>query len=94
MISYLKQVPICNDVRKTIERSLAQGGDAHLRGKISKIPPVESVLRAVSLYPNLNTEEELRAFIARHIFSELRLTKEQLEQFERNSYAGGEYNPQ
>jgi len=94
MISYLKQVPICNDVRKAVERSLSGSGDVSFRGKISKIPSVESVLRAVSLNPNLNTEEELRIFITQHIFNELRLTKEELEQFKRISYASGEQGPQ
>jgi hypothetical protein len=93
MISYLKQVPICNDVRKAIERSLSGRGDASFRGKISKIPTVESVLRAVSLNPNLNTEEDLRAFITQHIYNELRLTKDEQEQFKRISYASGEESP-
>lgn len=94
MISYVKQVPICNDVRKTVVRSLVESGDARLRAKIVRIPPVESVLRAVSLYRNLNTEEELRAFITQHLFNELCLTHDQLEQFKRNSYTGGEQSPQ
>ena len=93
MISYAKQVPICSDVREAIEKALAETGDANFRAMIFKIPPVESVLRAVSLYPNLNTEEELRAFITRHILDELHLTKEQLEQFRRNSYTGCEQSP-
>ena len=94
MMSYSKQVPICNDVRKAIERSLSGGGDASFRAKIGKIPPVESVLRAVSLNPNLNTEEELRAFIIQHIFNELRLTRDEQEQFKRISYASGEQSTQ
>ncbi len=94
MISYVRQVPICNDVRKTIARSLDETGDANFRARISKIPPVESVLRAASLYPNLNTEEELRAFITRHIFDELGLTKDEQEQFKRNSCTGDEQSPQ
>lgn len=94
MMSYVKQVPICQAVRRTIERSFAESGDAHFRAKIGKIPPVESVLRAVSLYPNLNTEEELRAFMIKHILSELRLTKDQQERFNKNIYVSGEQSSQ
>lgn len=94
MISYVKQVPICNDVRKAVERSLAETGNATFRAMIHKIPPVESVLRAVSLYPKLNIEEELRVFMIQHIFDELRLTKDQQEQLRRSAIAGGEQSPQ
>ena len=94
MMSYVKQVPICQAVRRTIERSFAESGDAHFRAKIGKIPPVESVLRAVSLYQNLNTEEELRAFMIKHILSDLRLTKDQQEQFLRNNNASREQSMQ
>lgn len=85
MISYVRQVPICKSVRKAIEESFAESGQANFRAKISDIPTVESVLRAVSLYQNLNTEEELRAFITRHILSDLRLTKDQQQQFMKNN---------
>ena len=90
MISYAKQVPICKSVRSTIERSFAGIGDISFRAKISSIPTVESILRAVSLYPNLNTEEELRAFMIKHILSDLRLTKDQQELFKKNSDALGQ----
>lgn len=85
MISYARQVPICKSVRNSIEKSFAEVGDISLRAKISNIPTVESILRAVSLYPDLNTEEELRAFMVKHILNDLRLTKDQQEQFKKSS---------
>ena len=94
MISYVRQIPIYKSVRKAIEESFSQSGDASFRGKISSIPTVESVLRAVSLYQNLNTEEELRAFMIKHILSDLRLTKDQQEQFLRNNNASREQSMQ
>lgn len=90
MMSYVRQVPICQAVRRTIEKSFAESGDPAFRAKISNIPPVESILRAVSLYPNLNTEEELRAFMVRHILSDLRLTKDQQQRFTIHSDTSGE----
>ncbi len=90
MISYVKQVSLCSGVRKAIERSLAESGDANVRAKIGKIPPVDSILRVVSLYPNLDTEEGLRAFMVQHIFSELRLSKDEQDQIKRNNGAVGE----
>lgn len=81
MISYVRQVPICQSVRKAIEESFTESGDASFRAKIGDIPTVESILRAVSLYPNLNNAEELRTFMVKHILSDLRLTKDQQQQF-------------
>ena len=74
MMSYVRQVPICKSVRKAIEESFAESGNASFRAKIGDIPTVESILRAVSLYPNLNNAEELRTFMVKHILSDLRLT--------------------
>ncbi|MBP1747581.1 MAG: hypothetical protein H6Q52_120 [Deltaproteobacteria bacterium] len=84
MISYVRQVPIAKSVRKTIENSFAESRDISFRAKISSIPTVESILRAVSVNPNLNTEEELRVFMIKHILSDLRLTKNEQEQFKNN----------
>ncbi len=94
MISYVRQVPICRSVLKAIEESLAQSGDASFRAKISDIPTIESVLRAVSLYQNLNTDEELRAFMIKHILSDLRLTKDQQQQFMKNNDASRDQSMQ
>lgn len=85
MLSYSRQVVICGSVRKTLEQTIAQSSDIGLRAKISGIPTTESVLRAVSLFPNINTEEELKDFIIKHIVSSLRLTESQREYLHLNS---------
>jgi hypothetical protein len=85
MLSYSRQVVICGSVRKTLEQTIAQSSDIGLRAKINGIPTTESVLRAVSLFPNINTEEELRDFIIKHIASSLRLTESQREHLQLNS---------
>lgn len=85
MLSYSRQVVICGSVRKTLEQTIAQSSDIGLRAKISGIPTTESVLRAVSLFPNINTEEELKDFIIKHIVSSLRLTESQREHLHLNS---------
>ncbi len=85
MLSYSRQVVICGSVRKTLEQTIAQSSDIGLRAKINGIPTTESVLRAVSLFSNINTEEELRDFIIKHIVSSLRLTESQQEYLHLNS---------
>ena len=85
MLSYTRQVAICGSVRKTIEQTLMQSNDMGLRAKISSIPTTESVLRAVSVLSNINTEDELKDFIVKHIVSNLRLTETQQEYLKLNS---------
>lgn len=85
MLSYSRQVVICGSVRKTLEQTIAQSSDIGLRAKISGIPTTESVLRAVSLFPNINTEEELKDFIIKHMVNSLRLTENQREYLHLNS---------
>lgn len=85
MLSYSRQFVICGSVRKTLEQTIAHSSDIGLRAKISGIPTTESVLRAVSLFPNINTEEELKDFIIKHIVSSLRLTESQREYLHLNS---------
>ncbi len=85
MFSYTRQVSICGSVRKTIEQTLSQSNEMGLRAKISSIPTTESILRAVSLLPNISTEEELKDFIVKHILSNLRLTEAQREYLKLNS---------
>jgi hypothetical protein len=79
MLDYLRQVAISGSVRKTIERAVAQSTDMGIRAKINSIPTTESVLRAVSVRPDINTEEKLKDFTIEHILSSLRLTEIQRE---------------
>lgn len=85
VISYARQAAICGSVRKTIEQTLAQSNDMGLRAKISSIPTTEGILRAVSVRPSIDTEEELKDFIIKHILSSLRLTEIQREYLNLNS---------
>jgi hypothetical protein len=85
MIDYVRQVAICESVRETIKRALAQSTDMGMRQKINDIPATDGILRVVSLHPNINTEETLLDFITEHILSSLRLTAAQREQLNLNS---------
>jgi hypothetical protein len=84
MISYVRQVAICESVREMIKRALLQGNDMGVRQKVNDIPTTESILRVVSLYPTLDTEETLKEFITNHIINSLRLTATQREQLTLN----------
>jgi hypothetical protein len=79
MISYLRQVALCDSVRETIKRALARSDDMEIRLAANKIATTESVLRAVSLLPGLDTEERLKDFITEHMLSSLHLTEIQRE---------------
>lgn len=85
MLSYAKQAAICGSVRKTIEQTVARSNDMRLRIKINSIPTTEGILRAVSVFRNIDTEEELKDFIIKHILSSLRLTESQREYLKPNS---------
>ena len=84
MISYVRQVAICELVRETIKRALLPDNDMSMRQKVNDIPTTESILRVVSLYPKLDTEETLKEFITNHIINSLRLTATQREQLTLN----------
>jgi hypothetical protein len=85
MIDYVRQVFICESVRETIKRALAQSNDISVRLKVNNITATDGILRTVSLHPNINTEETLLDFITEHILSSLRLTTAQREQLLLNS---------
>jgi hypothetical protein len=85
LISYVRQVAICESVREMIKRSLFQSTDMGVRQKVNDIPTCDSILRAVSLSPKINTEETLLDFITEHVLANLRLTAIQREQLNLNS---------
>ena len=85
MIDYVRQVAICESVRETIKRALAQSDDISARMKVNNIPATDSILREVSLHPNISAEETLLDFITEHILNSLRLTAAQREQLNLNS---------
>ena len=82
MISYMRQVAVCNSVRELMKQSFVQSNAMGIRAKILDIPATESILRAVSLLPNIDTEEQLKDFIIDYILSNLRLTEIQKEQLD------------
>ncbi len=84
-MNYSKQVEICESVRMTIKQTIAQSNDPLIRAKANSLPATESVLRAVSLFSNLDTEEKLRIFIDEHIINDLRLTEIQKEDLKKQS---------
>jgi hypothetical protein len=79
MLSYMKQVEICGPVVDAIRRAIAQSDDAGIKASVVHMPTKESVLRSVSVFPSIDTEEELKDFIIKHILNELRLTQIQKE---------------
>jgi vacuolar-type H+-ATPase subunit F/Vma7 len=85
MLSYLKQVTVCEPILKMIKRAVTESDDAGIRANIVHIPTKESVLRAVSVRPNIDTEEKLKDFIIEHVLSDLRLTEIQREHLNLNS---------
>ncbi|OPX95211.1 MAG: hypothetical protein A4E58_02249 [Syntrophorhabdus sp. PtaB.Bin006] len=84
MLSYLRQVAICESVRETIKQALVQSDDVGIRQKAHTIPTYDSILRAVSLDPSINDEETLKTFIVKHIMGNLRLTAIQKEHLNLN----------
>jgi hypothetical protein len=84
MLSYSRQVALCESVRETIKRALAQRDDARVRLRANDIPTTDAILRAVSVSPSIDTEETLKDFIIEHVLGRLRLTAVQKEQLNVN----------
>jgi hypothetical protein len=80
MLSYSAQIVICDSIRETIKQILIKSNQLNTKLKASSVPTTDSILRAVSLLPDMNTEEELKEFIIEHILTALRLTESQKEQ--------------
>ncbi len=79
MLSYLRQVAICALVQETIKQGLAHG-DLAGRLKITTIPSTDSILRAASLHPDIDAEEEFKELVTEHILKSLRLSSIEREQ--------------
>ena len=79
MISYVRQIAVCEPVLEMIKRAVTQSDDAGIRASIVHIPTKESVLRAASVLPDIDTEEKLRSFTIEHVLSSLRLSEIQRE---------------
>ncbi|MBA4419014.1 MAG: hypothetical protein C0392_14085 [Syntrophus sp. (in: bacteria)] len=84
MVSYLRQVAICESVQETIKRALTKGDNLSIRLKVYNIPTTESILRAVSLSSSVDTDERLKDFISEHILGSLRLTADQRDHLNLN----------
>jgi hypothetical protein len=77
MISYMKQVSLCDSVRETIKRAFTQTADLSLRMKTGNIPSTDSILRAISISPRIEDEQTLKQAIVEHTLNALRLTEDQ-----------------
>jgi hypothetical protein len=86
MISYVRQVSICESVREKIKKTLHQSDDMNLKLKVNDIPTCDSILRLVSVSPTVNSEETLNDFITEHILDALRLTVTQRERLMLNVF--------
>jgi hypothetical protein len=85
MISYVRQIAVCEPVLEMIKRAVTQSNDAGIRAKIIHIPTKESVLRAVSVNPEIDTEEKLRDFTIEHVLVSLLLTETEKERLNLSS---------
>jgi hypothetical protein len=79
VLSYSRQMVICESVREMIKQALVKSNDWHITVKASLIPTTDSILRAASALPNLDTEEQLKDFIIDHVSVNLRLTEAEKE---------------
>ena len=82
MLSYSRQIALSESVRETIKRALARSSQLSTKLKTSSIHTTDSIPRAVSLFPNVNTEEELKEFIIKRIVTDLRLTESDEEKID------------
>ncbi len=80
MLSYTRQIALCESVRETVKQALVESNQLSTKLKAGSIPTTDSILRAVSLFPTINTDEELKEFIIKHIIADLRLTEDEKEQ--------------
>jgi hypothetical protein len=85
MISYVRQIAVCEPVLEMIKRAITESDDAGIRAKIIYIPTKESVLRAVSVNPEIDTEEKLRDFTIEHVLVSLQLTEIEKERLNLSS---------
>jgi hypothetical protein len=85
MLSYMDQMAVCKPIREMIIQALARNDDTSIRPKAKDVPTVESILRSVSLRPDLNTREELKGFIIEHVLGSLGLTEIQRDTIQLNS---------
>ena len=79
MLSYPRQIALCEKVRETIKQALLKSSQLSTKLKASSVPTTDSILRAGSLFPNINTDEELKEFMLKYILADLRLTEDQTE---------------
>jgi hypothetical protein len=80
MLSYSTQIVICDSVRETIRQILIKSSQLSTKLKAGSVPTTDSILRAVSLLPNMSTEDQLKSFIIKRVLADLRLTESQKEQ--------------
>jgi hypothetical protein len=85
VLSYVRQVAVCESVRETIKQGLAQSDELGVRLKANHIPTTDGILRMVSLSPGIDTEERLKDLIIEHVLDSLRLTAIQREHLNLNS---------
>jgi hypothetical protein len=77
MLSYIRQVAVCESVRETIKQAIARSDEVSLRQKAHDIPSADGILREVSLSPDIHNNEGLRDVIIANILSSLHLTASQ-----------------
>ena len=82
MVSYVRQMLICDSILKKVRQALGRSSDLRVRERANKIPAADAVLRVVSLIPEMRTEEGLKDFITEYVLGELNLTGVQREQLD------------
>jgi hypothetical protein len=84
MLNYSRQVAICEAVRETIKKALIQSEDVSIKLRVSDIPTTDSILRAASVLPSIDTEEQLKGFIIDDVLASLHIATIQKEQINLN----------
>jgi hypothetical protein len=85
MVSYVRQMLVCDSILKTMRQELARSSDSGIRQKADKLPTTDAVLRTVSLVSGLETEERLKDYITEYVLGVLNLTDVQKELLNRDS---------
>jgi hypothetical protein len=85
MVSYVRQMLVCDSILKTMRQELARSSDSSIRQKANKLPTTDAVLRTVSLVSGIETEERLKDYITEYVLGVINLTEVQKEQLSRDS---------
>jgi len=79
MLSYPRQIALCEQVRETIKQALLKSSQLSTKLKTSSIPTTDSILRAVSISNTWIPKNSWKSFVLKYILADLRLTESEEE---------------